>query len=240
MLLIDTFNSFVSQINQLKIDVYEEQINKQKAELQYLQMQIKPHFYLNALNTIYSMAQMKDYQLIQKMAKYLSDYLRYMMKDHFHLVPFEDELTHIKNYLQILIIRSGEKLICHIDADQALMRCRIPPLILHTFIENIAKHALSMYEPVTVFIKAELVAQEHGKFACITIEDSGKGFTAEALNKINSDQAPNDGESIGIWNVKQRLKLIYGNHANITVSNREKSGARIEIRLPVKAEANTA
>jgi two-component system sensor histidine kinase YesM len=238
MLLIDTFNQFTSQIQQLKIDVYEEQIHKQKAELQYLQMQIKPHFYLNAFNTIYSMAQMKDYSLIQDMVRSLSDYLRYMVRGNFTLVPFKDELKHVQTYLQIQKIRSGENLICHVDADQQLMNLQMPPLILHTFIENIVKHALTMYEPITVYINVALIEQENVKFASITIQDSGKGFSAAALDDINSDSNSDnhkdDGVSIGIWNVKQRLKLMYGNKASLTASNN--TGARIMIKLPIETE----
>jgi two-component system sensor histidine kinase YesM len=236
MLLIDTFNHFTSQIQQLKIDVYEEQIHKQKAELQYLQMQIKPHFYLNAFNTIYSMAQMKDYQLIQDMVRSLAVYLRYTVRGNFTLVPFEDELKHVQTYLQIQKIRSGENLICHIDADQQLMNLRMPPLILHTFIENIMKHALTMYEPIKVLIRAALIEQENGKYASITIQDSGEGFSDVALDHINSDNVnhKDDGVSIGIWNIKQRLKLMYGNKASVTASNNE--GARITIILPIEME----
>ncbi|WP_337098257.1 sensor histidine kinase [Paenibacillus sp. YIM B09110] len=236
MLLIDTFNKFTSQIQQLKIDVYEEQIHKQKAELQYLQMQIKPHFYLNAFNTIYSMAQMKDYQLIQDMVRSLSDYLRYTVKGNFTLVLFEDELRHVQTYLQIQKIRSGENLICHIDADQQLMSLRMPPLILHTFIENIMKHALTMYEPITVIIKAEWIELNNGKYAQISIQDSGSGFSEEALEQINSDYVlhKDDGANIGIWNVKQRLKLMYGNKASITAAN--SGGACITIILPIEME----
>lgn len=234
MLLIDTFNGFTSQIQQLKIEVYEEQIHKQKAELQYLQMQINPHFYLNAFNTIYSMAQMNDYQLIQEMVRSLSDYLRYMVRGNFTLVPFEDELKHVQTYLQIQKIRSGENLICHIDADQQLMNLQMPPLILHTFIENIIKHALTMNEPITVFIEAAWIEQENGKYASITIQDSGKGFSAEALERINSENVWNkdDGASIGIWNVKQRLRLMYRDKASVTASNN--AGARIQVILPIE------
>lgn len=234
MLLIDTFNNFTSQIQQLKIDVYEEQIHKQKAELQYLQMQIKPHFYLNAFNTIYSMAQMKDYQLIQDMVRSLADYLRYMMRGNFTLVLFEDELKHVQTYLQIQKIRSGENMICHIDADQQLMNLRMPPLVMHTFIENIVKHALTMYEPITVFIKGSLIERDNEKYALIIIQDSGKGFSSEALERINSEYTPQneDGASIGIWNIKQRLKLMYANKASIRASN--SGGACIEIVLPIQ------
>lgn len=237
MMLNRAFNKMVSQITQLKIDVYEEQISKQKAELQYLQMQIKPHFYLNAFNTIYSMAQMKDFNLIQDMVRCLADYLRYSCRNNFILVPLEEELKHVKNYLQIQRIRSGENLICNIDTDQSLMDLHIPPLILHTFIENIVKHAVNIYEPVIVLIKIDLIEKEQVKFARIIIQDSGKGFSEEVLVGLNSnDICKEDGKSIGIWNAKQRIKLIYGEKAGITLSNGENSGAHVEIILPLETE----
>lgn len=237
MVLNKAFNNMVSQIKQLKINVYEEQINKQKAELQYLQMQIRPHFYLNALNTIFSMAEMKDYKLIQELVRYLADYLRYMCRADFLLVPFEDELKHVQNFLQIQRIRSGDNLICEIDIDKRLMDMRIPPLILLTFIENIVKHAFNIYEPITVLIKASLVENQDGKYVNIMIQDSGKGFSTEALEKLNHGIIhKNQGKSIGIWNVKQRIKLIYGDQASIEASNSDNSGARIDIVLPLEKE----
>jgi two-component system, sensor histidine kinase YesM len=237
MVLNKAFNNMVSQITQLKIDVYEEQINKQKAELQYLQMQTEPHFYLNAFNTIFSMAEMKDYKLIQELVRYLADYLRYMSKGDFLLVPFDDELKHVQNFLQIHRIRSGVNLTCEMDTEQVLMDIRIPPLILLTFIENIVKHALNIYEPITVLIKASVAENEDGKYVNIMIQDSGKGFSAQALEKINHDIFEKDqGRSIGIWNVKQRIKLIYGDKASLKVSNSENSGACVNILLPLEKE----
>ncbi|MEH7491620.1 sensor histidine kinase, partial [Neobacillus niacini] len=237
MVLNKAFNNMVSQIKQLKINVYEEQINKQKAELQYLQMQIRPHFYLNSFNTIFSMAEMKDYKLIQELVRYLADYLRYMCRADFLLVPFKDELKHVQNFLQIQRIRSGDNLICEIDTDKRLMDMRIPPLILLTYIENIVKHAFNIYEPITVLIKAALVENQDGKYVNIMIQDSGKGFSAEALEKLNHGIIHKDqGNSIGIWNVKQRIKLIYGDKASIEASNSDNSGARIDIVLPLEKE----
>lgn len=237
MALNKAFNNMVSQIKQLKIDVYEEQINKQKAELQFFQLQIRPHFYLNAFNTIFSMAEMKDYKLIQELVRYLADYLRYMSKGDFLLVPFEDELKHVQNFLHIHRIRSGVNLSCEIDTDQALMDIRIPPLTLLTFIENIVKHALNIYEPLCVWIKVTSVEIDDGKYVNIRIQDSGKGFSADALEKINHGISEKDqGQSIGIWNVKQRLKLIYGEKSRIRVSNGENLGACVDIIIPLEKE----
>lgn len=233
----NAFNNMVSQIKQLKIEIYEEQIEKQKSELDYLQMQIRPHFYINALNNIYSMAQMKDFQLIQDMVLYLSDYLRYLFRSSFFLVSLESELKHVKNYLQIERIHSGETLVCNIDAEEYLMNAQIPPLVLQTFVENIIKHAMKSFEVTTVMIKISLIKKHDKEYAHIIIQDDGKGFSDEAMNKINNSiYDRNTGEKIGIWNVKQRLSLIYGDRAQIIASNNDNIGACIDIYIPVEKE----
>lgn len=233
----EAFNNMVSQIKQLKIEIYEEQIDKQKSELEYLQMQIRPHFYINALNNIYSMAQMKEFELIQDMVLYLSDYLRYLFRSSYLLVPIESELKHVKNYLQIEKLHSGENLICNIDAEEHLMNVHIPPLVLQTFIENIIKHGVKLDEVNIIKIKIFLNECKMEKFICMKIEDNGKGFSDEALHKINYlCENTGTGENIGIWNVKQRINLIYGDKAKIIVSNNKNSGACIEIYLPIEKE----
>lgn len=237
LIVNEAFNNMVSQIKQLKIEVYEEQIQKQKSELEYFQMQIRPHFYINALNNIYSMAQTKDFQLIQDMVLYLSNYLRYLFRSSFLLVPLESELEHVKNYLQIEKIHSGENLICSIDVEEYLMDVHIPPLVLQTFIENIIKHAMKSLEIITVIIKVSFVKKQDEEYAYIKIKDNGTGFSQEALNQINNSNYNNNiGEKIGIWNVKQRLALIYGERAKIIASNNDSVGACIEIYMPVEKE----
>lgn len=229
------FNNMVSQIKQLKIEVYEEQIRKQKSELEYLQAQIRPHFYINALNNIYSMAEMKDFKLIQDMVLYLSEYLRYLFRSSFLLVPLESELKHVKNYLQIERIHFGENLVCNIDAEEHLMDMPMPPLVLQTFIENVIKHAMKSFAAITVMIKISFIKKKDEEYAYIKIQDNGTGFSEEALQQINySDYKKKTGEQIGIWNVKQRLNLIYGDKAKIIASNNENQGACIEIYIPIK------
>lgn len=74
------FNRMADQIKKLKIDVYEEQLNKQRAELKHLQLQINPHFFLNSLNIIYSFTFTGQYDLIQKMSLYLMRYFAICLK----------------------------------------------------------------------------------------------------------------------------------------------------------------
>ena len=79
-LIVSTFNRMLDRIEKLKIDVYEEKLSKQKAELKHLQLQLKPHFFLNALNIIHSLAQLGDCAKIQELIQYLTNYFRYVFR----------------------------------------------------------------------------------------------------------------------------------------------------------------
>lgn len=100
-LMNNSFNQMIRETEELKIHVYEEKINVQKAELKHLQLQINPHFFLNSLNIIYNLASVKKYAIIQDMSKSLIQYFRYMQRSGSDLVYLQDELKHTSNYLRI-------------------------------------------------------------------------------------------------------------------------------------------
>jgi two-component system sensor histidine kinase YesM len=111
----------------------------------------------------------------------------------------------------------------------------IPPFIVHTFVENILKHAVTFDKKVNIFIKAELVEIVDNAYIRLIIEDDGKGMTEEVIKQVNNDRkSKDDGMSIGIWNIKQTLKLIYSDRAKVVVSNSDLSGTMIEIIIPVE------
>ncbi|MEF2243765.1 sensor histidine kinase [Paenibacillus sp. IITD108] len=237
-LMNDVFNGMVAQIKDLKIHVYEEQLLKQKAELKHLQLQINPHFFLNALNTIYNLAQFRNYQLIQEMSEYMMKYLRFMFQSNMKFVSLADELAHTENYLRIQAVRFHEGFTYELRCPEAFSGMQIPPLLIQTFVENIIKHAITMNEPIKLGVDIRH-SSEHGAMMSIIIWDTGKGFSLEALQQFQQDvPTMTDGdEQIGIWNAKQRLKLIYKEKASLQLSNRPDGGAQVKLLLPLIEEA---
>ncbi|WP_019004516.1 sensor histidine kinase [Cohnella laeviribosi] len=230
-----TFNEMISQIQKLKIDVYEEQLNRQRAELQHLQLQIKPHFFLNSLNIVYHLAKTKKYDLIMEMTLNLVEYFRYMFRSNHSFVSLEEEIRHIRNYLNIQRLRFVDHLTYEIRMDDDVGDFPVPPLVIQSFVENIIKHALTMDESIHIFIRIQLVDDDHGPGLFIEIGDNGKGFAPEILEYLHSDDpGPLNGEHVGIWNVKRRLALLYQNRAKLTFSNVPEGGAKVEIRLPLQ------
>jgi len=238
-LMNQIFNSMVSQIRDLKIQVYEEQINKQKAELKHLQLQINPHFFLNSLNVIYQLAQVKDFKLIQEMSFCLVEYFRFMFRSNLTFVLLEDEIRHTKNYLKIQELRFPGHLTYGISVPEYLLKYMVPPLVIQTFVENAIKYAVNLDNPTHIDIEAELDGSVIEPKVKISIQDTGKGFPEDVLKQLQLeiDTLNELGEHIGIWNVQRRLRLLYKDQAAIKFSNGPEKGARVIISLPLKIES---
>jgi two-component system sensor histidine kinase YesM len=232
----DTFNKMMSQIEDLKINVYEEQLSKQKAELQHLQLQINPHFFMNSLNILFNLARMKNFDLIQEMTLCLMQYFRYMFRSNLSFVTLRDEIKHIQNYLRIQKLRFPRTLTCSISAPDFLSETQIPPLVIQTFVENVIKHAITMDDPIELTLDIDLDETALEPKLKVVIRDTGKGFSEEVLDEIHKGNRIIDehGDHIGIWNVSQRLKLLYGDKARIVCYNGFPQGAVVEMTLPLE------
>ncbi|MEK0315516.1 sensor histidine kinase [Cohnella sp. 56] len=233
-----TFNTMISQIEALKIDVYEEQLHKQRAELKHLQLQINPHFFMNALNILYNLAQVKQYELIQEMTMSLVQYFRYMFQSQQSLVLLRDELQHIRNYLRIQQLRFGDHLRCEIQVPEYLAATKLPPLMLQTIVENTIKHAVRADGQTTLTIEATLDDLAEEPMLCLIVRDDGEGYSDEALEVFRSGSllADEEREHIGLWNVRERLRLQYGDAAWMECYNDDPHGAVTEIAVPLGAD----
>jgi two-component system, sensor histidine kinase YesM len=230
----ETFNSMTSEIKQLKIDIYEEKLIKQKAELQYFQLQIKPHFLMNCLNMISNLVQVKEYTLVQNMINYVGEYFQYGLKSNLSVASIKNELRHVENYLKIQQFRFPGKLNISIDVDDILKSALIPPLLIQTFLENSVKYALGMDEPTAISIEIH-VNHSNEQLMEIDICDTGPGFPEQILMFLETGQHIIDAacDHIGIYNIQQRLWLIYGESASMTFSNEEPHGAHIHVVIPL-------
>lgn len=236
-ILNDTFNNMMSEIKDLRISVYEEQLKKQKAELQHLQLQIKPHFFINTLNMLYTLARMKDVKKIEEISLCLIQYFRYMFQSNLDFVALKDELQHVRNYLRIQQLRFPDQIVSNIQVQDFLLRTPVPPLIIHTFVENVIKHGITLDEPVRIEIVIELIESPQPSLF-IQIRDTGAGFKPGIIESLEQDKriVDEEGEHIGIWNVKQRLRLMYGQRASVEFFNAASQGAVVNLTLPFKPD----
>ena len=228
--IYDAFNEMTKQIQNLRISLYEQQLQVQSSRMQSLRVQIKSHFFINCLNSIHSLAIIGDNELIQEFTLCLSDYFRYLGSGFSETVYFGSELSHLNNYIKIHQIRYPDRIIYLHAADPELEDFQILPMILQTFVENIFKHAMDMSTKITISLKARPELRDGNRGMLLEIRDTGPGFTTEQLQLLNS---PGSGLSgTGIRNTKARLQLYYGEAATVTFENAVDHGAIVRLFFP--------
>ena len=240
-LLNRNFDQMAEKIKELKIEVYEKQLEKQNVEMQYLKHQIKPHFLTNCLNTIKNLLFLEEYEKAEQFTLLLGKNIRYDLSEKTE-VTLKEEIDHIKNYIALSEIRYGSQLMLHLNIKESLLNYKIPAMLIQTFVENSVKHEMSPEEVLHIWVKV----WEEKERLHITVEDSGQGFEEEILEKLrNGEPVMHNGmEHFGISNVKRRLNIIYGDEAEIYFSNEEnrakENKAKVEIELPASEDLNKA
>lgn len=229
----NAFNEMLEQIENLKIDSYEKTLEAQKTELQYRHMQIRPHFFLNCLKTLYGLAECRDYVRLQELILAFSVYFRGIFGSS-QMLSIQEELILVNNYITLQTSTSIMKLSYKEKMDPRTKDYMIPSLMILTFVENSIKHGRSFDIPLTICVSVNLIEGDGMNYLNISISDNGPGFQNDELYKLNSgcDLEYADGTHIGISNIKKRCHLIYGEEATITFMH--SNGAMIELFLPIK------
>lgn len=184
---------------------------RQKAEFRALQFQVNPHFLFNALNTISCVCR-ENPERARELLVVLADYFRYNLGDDVFMVPMEEELDHVRDYLELEKARFEEKLVLSYDVPDE-MDIEIPTLILQPIVENAVRHGKNEkgYRYVHIEIK------ETEKSFVVKIRDKGMGFDKDVLDKLENDESV--GGSIGLLNVHKRLKGYYGNDHGLRITS---------------------
>jgi len=235
--LANTFNNMAEQIKGLRIGMYEEQLRAQKIELKQLQAQINPHFYMNSLNIIYNFAALNETDSVQKMALHLGDYFRFIMKGNRDMITLEEELKHIRNYIEIQKFRYPDLLHLSDQVEDWMKEIMIPALSIQPFVENSIIHGFVNHRrPFSVSIRGEPV--NAGRSIMLTIEDDGVGFPEDVLIRLQRGESLPQAASSrhGIQNVVQRLKLRYDMSTVEFANASPDGGAIVRLMLPVDAK----
>lgn len=231
------FNWMLDEMSELKIDVYEQQLEKEKIRRCFLSQQIQPHFILNAMNILYSYEQ-DEYPLIQKMILCLSQYFRYIVNANTDFVELKNEMLHIRNYFEIQRARYPEEFFAIVEWDEELDNCLIPPLLIQNFVENAIKHSLMIGNSIDIFVIAKKMGDEKIQ---IFVADTGKGISDEILEKIKrfrETKQYQDGLGVGIQNAIERLAVLYEGKAELKIGRDRPNGTRVELILERKEKGD--
>jgi len=218
--------------NNTRIEMNLEQ-NQQlllKARMDALTSQINPHFLFNTLNTVSSLIRF-DPDMARGVVLKLSNILRRLLRKHETFVPLRDELDFIDDYLDIEVIRFGrDKLQIFKDIDEGALDAFVPSMLLQPMIENSIKHGLApRLEGGQIYIRTR---RADGRLF-LEIVDNGIGIPPARLLEVY-------GGGIGISNVHERLRLLYGDQFKMDIHSQEGEGTRICIEIPELSEVQSA
>lgn len=227
----DTFNAMLDRIQELHELAYEKQREAQQAQLQFYQIQIRPHFFLNCLKIINGQAQTQSYKHVQETIVALSEYIRAVFSNKTPLIKLSAELESVQSVIKLHQTFGAVQLHYHESVPAALGDFPVPPLLLLTFIENALAYAPRQGAPLQIAIKATVLDDAEERFVNLTISDNGVGFPEDVLGKLNRGDSLG---RIGIKNVRERLRLLYGERAALMFANC--AGGRVEVYLPAASE----
>ncbi len=221
--LKQSFNRMSSEIKDIIDYAYHEELAKKEAKIIALQSQINPHFLNNTLEMMNWQARMAGDVEVTKMIEALSTLLDYTMdRSNQKLINLSEELRCVDAYLFITSMRFGQRLRVEKEIDQSLLNTRVPQLILQPIIENAVVHGVEVVKSGVIRLK---VFRE-GENIFLQVINTGKSMTREDLERIenilnnrNTELSPGKGvhTSLGIRNVNERIKLIYGEAYGLTI-----------------------
>jgi two-component system LytT family sensor kinase len=221
--------------NAIRIDRKLEEQGRllMEARLDALQRQINPHFLFNTLNSITSLVRSQP-ELAREMIVKLANILRVLLKNREAFVPFSEELAFTDDYLDIEVVRFGEKLRVVKEIAEETLPVVVPSMLLQPLIENSIKHGLEpRISGGTVTLRSRILSD--GRLL-LEVEDDGVGMLMEQELGAGNGMVRGDvngAGGIGMRNVRERMEVLYGSAAEVEVVSRPGRGTKVTLVMPV-------
>ena len=230
----DALDRLVEQKVQLEQDNRNKTQETEHALLQYYQLQTRSHFFLNCLKSLYHMSERGEIEKIRLMILAFSNHLRYVFHDNLLLVTLKSELDEAQDYYQIIQMDRAHPLLLDLEVDQTLLDCRVPPLVVQTFLENSYKYNTNSKKFLRFSVQIDRIEIDERPYLRLRLSDNGAGYSNEVLKKLSEPDEQFEQYHIGISNLKRRMALIYQNDFQVAFFNAPNGGACSLIYLPLQ------
>lgn len=229
-ILSETFNDMILKIRELISEIQIREAEKRITEYDFLQAQLDPHFLNNTLVAVRSLLVMSQFERAEKMMEQLVALLHIPANPNIQFIPLREELQLQKNFLDIMDNRTERCTVLQEEIDPIYMDYLVPRMITQPVLGNSVFHGFSEKEDECVIrISAEMDDEDF----IIRISDNGNGITPERLEKILSGNYSSDGphHGIGLANIRSRLKIIFGDEADIMITSELGKGTEVSLRM---------
>ena len=234
--LTRTYNHMVARIGTLINDVYKLEINNKtieaeraRAELNFLQSQVNPHFIFNVLNAMLVVSVKNGYTDLSEQISGLAKMFRRLLDWSEEYEPLSTEMSFIETYLKLEKFRFGEAFCYNISMAPEAGECGIPKMIVQPLVENACKHGL---RGVVGKRRLDVSAELDNGVLTIAIWDNGTGITPQKLKELVEGLSSGDFDGhIGLKNVYKRLKIYFGDSAELIIKSEPEEGTTVTIRI---------
>lgn len=235
--LMVSFNKMSAKIRYLFDYAYNEQLARKDAKIMALQSQINPHFLNNTLEMMNWQARMAGDIAVSKMIEALSTLLGYSMdRTNQRVISLAEEIRCADAYLYIISMRFGQRLVVEREIDEQLLQIKVPQLILQPLLENAVVHGVETKKRGIIWLKV----YRENDLVVLEVLNTGNIMSHEDVLRVEGILAGNAGienkagkhVSLGIRNVNERIKLIYGAEYGLSIKPGEKDITAATIKIP--------
>ena len=223
-------NSY-EQIERLMKEIVKEQDERRKSEMDALQSQINPHFLYNALESLTWMVEAEKNDEAVFMISQLAKLFRISLSKGRTVIPIKDELQHAESYMNIQKIRYKNKFSVDFQVDPALYEYCTVKLILQPILENAINYGVrEMDDCGEIVVRGKMEAGN----LILSVEDNGLGMSEEEVEFVltDSNRIHKHGSGVGLVNVNNRIKILFGKEYGLLVESEPDEGTRVSIRIP--------
>jgi two-component system sensor histidine kinase YesM len=232
--LAEAFNTMSNRIKDLMEKVFNEQNEKRKTQFIALQNQINPHFLYNTLDSIVALSENNRNKDVENAIIALSKFFRMSISNSMNLVELKDEIEHVRNYLLIQQIRYQNTFVFDFEIDEEVLHHKVIKLSLQPLVENAILHGI---HPDDAFSTILIKGYALNGYLYIEVFNEGYGISKERIQEIHtmisSDQKTS---SMGLKNVYQRLKLTFGNDADLILESELDEYTKVIMKMPIGKE----
>ncbi|MFD0960912.1 cache domain-containing sensor histidine kinase [Paenibacillus chungangensis] len=235
-----SFDQMLDRIEDMIQQITLEQTGKRKAELEMLQAQINPHFLFNVLNSIRLRIKLKGDEENAALISSLSSLLRMTINRNNEFIALHEEVETVAHYFKLMNFRTSEPITIHINIEPEVASVDIPRFVLQPILENSLIHGFRDYSG-----SISILAQKQDEHLFIQIGDTGRGMEAKELAQLHGhltsiessrkEELKRGLSGIGLKNVFERLRLIYGEHFHYQLASKPGQGTVITLEIPLKS-----
>lgn len=227
-----TINEMLDQIEGLIAKEYEAKLMINKAEYKALQAQINPHFLYNTLDTMSSIAEIQECHEVSALCQSLSNIFHYCLDMKHPFSTVSKEIVHLKNYIYVMDVRMRGEIRYFFEIDDKILQDTLPRISIQPLVENAINHGLKNARGEKhVMIRAFQKQNE----LWIEVEDNGIGIDKKQIGELlTNPKEVNGKDSIGLWNIHLRMKMLYGENYGLTLESEEGKGTKVTLKIPRK------